>query len=349
MNLRAGTSNGIVRTNGRADSLLALTKSMTDSKEQYTLGYGAAATAMMAGRTAEGHAAFLVSHLQTGMKVLDCGCGPGSVTLGLATIVAPGEAVGTDLEESQLEVGSKAAAQRGIGNARFEIADAYQLPFADESFDAVFISAVLGNCESQRGLREAYRVLKPGGVIGVKEFDHSGDLIYPLDDDLAAGLDLYNRLRRHNGHDPESGRKVLSLLEQSGFRNASMRATYETFTGSAVLTQFGGLYGALISEAFATPLQELGWATAAEMDRIAQGWRDILSGAVYALAVKDWREVSTNQMIRKIASFPVFEVVRNCRQRVRHVLTAHPDEGSRKIWRTRRCCFVREDAGVEML
>jgi ubiquinone/menaquinone biosynthesis C-methylase UbiE len=259
---------------------------MIDNKEQYTLGYGAAATAMMAGRTAEGHAAFFVSHLQPGMKVLDCGCGPGSVTLGLATIVAPGEAVGTDLEESQLEVGRKAAAQRGIGNARFEIADAYQLPFADESFDAIFISAVLGNLrEPARGLREAYRVLKPGGVIGVKEFDHSGDLVHPLDDDLAAGLELYNRLRRHNGHDPESGRKVLSMLEQCGFHNASMRATYETFTSTAVLTQFGGLYAALISEAFAAPLQELGWATAAEIDRVVQSWRNFAKhpGAVYAL------------------------------------------------------------------
>ena len=250
------------------------------------MGYGPAATAMMAGRTAQHHAAFLLPHLKPGMKVLDCGCGPGTITLGLAEVVAPGVAIGTDLEESQLELGRKAAAKRGIKNARFEVASAYELPFADASLDAVFISAVLGNLrEPLRGLGEAYRVLKPGGVIGVKEFDHGGDLLHPAEPDLVESLNLYNRLRRHYGHDPESGRKVLGLLVQAGFRNAGVMATYETFSGAEVLPQFGGGYAALISEAFAEPLQRLGWVTPEAMQRIIRAWQDFAMkpGALYAL------------------------------------------------------------------
>jgi ubiquinone/menaquinone biosynthesis C-methylase UbiE len=259
---------------------------MSDAREQYTMGYGPAATAMMASRTARRHAAFLVSHLKPGMKVLDCGCGPGSITLGLAEIVSPGEAVGTDLEESQLELGRAAAAKRQISNARFQVASAYELPFADESFDAVFISAVLGNLrEPLRGLAEAYRILKPDGVIGVKEFDHGGDLLYPLESDLAAGLNLYYRLRRHYGHDPESGRKVRGLLEQAGFRNVNLTATYETYSGADVLPQFGRGYAALISEAFAEPLQRLGWVTPEVMHQIIRAWQEFPTkpGAFYAL------------------------------------------------------------------
>jgi len=129
-------------------------------------------------RTAQSHAAFFLPQLKPGMSVLDCGCGPGTITLGLAALVAPGQVVGTEIEDSHVALARENAAKLNVPNARFEAADIYALPFADASFDAVFISAVLGNLrEPIRGLREAYRVLKPGGVIGVKEFDHGGDLI----------------------------------------------------------------------------------------------------------------------------------------------------------------------------
>jgi ubiquinone/menaquinone biosynthesis C-methylase UbiE len=62
---------------------------MTDEREQYTMGYGNASTLIMSMRTAERHATFFIPHLHSGMKVLDCGCGPGTITLGLAKIVAP--------------------------------------------------------------------------------------------------------------------------------------------------------------------------------------------------------------------------------------------------------------------
>jgi ubiquinone/menaquinone biosynthesis C-methylase UbiE len=241
----------------------------------------------MAARTAEGHAAFLLPHLKPGMKVLDCGCGPGSVTLGLAQSVAPGEVIGTDLEQSQLAIGRKAAAASGVSNVRFEAANIYELPFADGSFDAVLISAVLGNLtDPLGGLNEAYRVLKPGGVIGVKEFDHGGDLLFPADPDLLKGIEMYVRLRRHNGHDPESGRKILGRLQQTGFHNATMTATYENYTGPQVLSQVGGVTAMLVTEAFANQFQNLGWASADEVDRMTEAWREFSakSGAFYAVA-----------------------------------------------------------------
>lgn len=255
------------------------------------MGYGPASTAMMANRTAQRHAAFLLPHLKPGMKVLDCGCGPGSLTLGLAEIVAPGEVVGTDLEESQVDLGRKEAARREITNARFERADIYELPFEDDSFDAIFISAVLGNLrEPLRGLNEARRVLKSGGVIGVKEFDHGGDLLHPSEPDLVKGLDLYHRLRRHNGHDPEGGRKVLGFLQQAGFRDSTATATYETFSGPQVLQQVGGVFALLVNEAFAEPFKRFGWATPEAVQRMTLAWREFprKPGAFYALA---WCEV----------------------------------------------------------
>jgi ubiquinone/menaquinone biosynthesis C-methylase UbiE len=146
---------------------------MTNEREQYTMGYGPAATAIMARRTAQSHAAFFLPHLKPGMSLLDCGCGPGTITLSFAELVAPGQVVGTEIEALHVALARENAANSNVSNVRFETADIYGLPFEDASFDAVFISAVLSNLrEPIRGLREAYRVLRPGGVIGIKEFDH---------------------------------------------------------------------------------------------------------------------------------------------------------------------------------
>ena len=137
---------------------------MRKDREQYTMGYGPAATAMMATRTAQGHAAFFLPHLTPGMRLLDCGCGPGTISLGFAEVVAPGHVVGTEIEAAQVALAREHAATRHVANASFEVADIYALPFEDASFDAVFLSAVLGNLQDPvRGLRETYRVLKPGG------------------------------------------------------------------------------------------------------------------------------------------------------------------------------------------
>src|SRR5262245_892986 len=93
-------------------------------------------------RTAEKQAAFFLPHLRSGMKLLDCGCGPGSITLGLAAAVARGEVVGVDLDSEKIAQAQGSAAKALVTNLRFETADIYALPFPDASFDAVFSHAV---------------------------------------------------------------------------------------------------------------------------------------------------------------------------------------------------------------
>ena len=52
-------------------------------------------------RTVATSAGFLVPYLRSGMRLLDCGCGPGSITVGLAEVVAPGETIGYDIERDR--------------------------------------------------------------------------------------------------------------------------------------------------------------------------------------------------------------------------------------------------------
>jgi len=75
----------------------------TDVPEVYTGPYGGPTYRVQARRTAERAAPFLLPHLRPGMRLLDCGVGPGTITFGLAQAVAPGEVVGIDLEATEVE------------------------------------------------------------------------------------------------------------------------------------------------------------------------------------------------------------------------------------------------------
>src|SRR5262245_3152668 len=88
-------------------------------------------------------AAFLAPHLRAGMRLLDCGCGPGSITVDLAQAVAPGEVIGIDLRGDALAQGRALARERKIANVTFQTASVYQLPYPDSSFDAAFACPVL--------------------------------------------------------------------------------------------------------------------------------------------------------------------------------------------------------------
>jgi ubiquinone/menaquinone biosynthesis C-methylase UbiE len=102
----------------------------TTPRESYTHASDETATQHFATRTAARQAAFFLPYLQSGMRLLDCGCGPGTITLGLAEVVAPGEVIGIDIGAAQIEDARLAAARREITNLRFEVASVYELPFA---------------------------------------------------------------------------------------------------------------------------------------------------------------------------------------------------------------------------
>jgi SAM-dependent methyltransferase len=81
--------------------------------EQYTPGYSANATAFMAARSFGSHGEFIRPYLKPGMKVLDCGCGPGAISIGLAEAVGlDGHVTGIDFGELQIAVAKSRAAPK---------------------------------------------------------------------------------------------------------------------------------------------------------------------------------------------------------------------------------------------
>jgi ubiquinone/menaquinone biosynthesis C-methylase UbiE len=89
-------------------------------------------------RTAYQQAAFVLPHLRPSISLLDIGCGPGTITLGLAETVAPGYVIGIDYDAAHVEEAKARAEERGMTNVTFQLANALSLPFGDGTFDAVF-------------------------------------------------------------------------------------------------------------------------------------------------------------------------------------------------------------------
>jgi ubiquinone/menaquinone biosynthesis C-methylase UbiE len=122
--------------------------------------------------------------IRPGERVLEIGCGAGGALVALARAVGPaGWVVGLDLSPGMIR--QARARLRGAGPARrteLVVADACAVPFADASFDAVFMAFTLelfDTPEIPLVLAECRRVLRPGGRVGVVSLSRSAPVRWP--------------------------------------------------------------------------------------------------------------------------------------------------------------------------
>jgi ubiquinone/menaquinone biosynthesis C-methylase UbiE len=225
--------------------------------------------AELALRTAAEEGAFFLPHLRAGMRVLDLGCGPGSITLGLAEAVAPGEVVGVEFQPAQVAQAQALSAARGVMNVRFEVADVYRLPVPDGSFDAVFAHAVLMHLrEPVRALVEVRRVLRPGGIVGVRDSDWGGRIHAPATRLLEQWYALTVRVRQLNGGDPFMGRHHRRLLLEAGFARAE--ATVSVWSdGTPEKTRRGASFLKAQLQGFAPTALSEGWMDQTTVEGVA--------------------------------------------------------------------------------
>jgi SAM-dependent methyltransferase len=173
-------------------------------------------------------------HLVPGVRVLDCGCGGGGLTIQIAERVSPGRVVGIDNRPEQFVRGIEVAKARGLTNLEFLAGDIRCLTFPPETFDVVFMHAVLYHlAERDRVLSEALRVLRPGGVLLTRDSDHGADLIHPSIPALRAALDVAARLVSARGGDPYLGHALRAVLRAAGFIDVEATGSFDHYGSEA--------------------------------------------------------------------------------------------------------------------
>ena len=250
---------------------------MSTRQDVYTHGHHESVLRSHRWRTAENSAAYLLPALVPGTSLLDVGCGPGSVTIDLAARVAPGVVVGVDRSEAVVEIARSAAADAGRTNTTFEVGDAYELPFDDDSFDVVHAHQVLQHLTDPiAALREMRRVAKPGGLVAVRDSDYSAMTWYPPSAGLEEWNALYHEVTEANGAEADAGRRLLSWVREAGFDPAGIvpSAGVWCYATPQDRTWWAGLWAErAVASNFAQQAIEHGLADEVALEELADAWR----------------------------------------------------------------------------
>jgi ubiquinone/menaquinone biosynthesis C-methylase UbiE len=238
------------------------------SREQYSGGYSPLIINQFKLRSLAHQGAFLMPYLKPDMKVLDCGCGPGSMTLDIAKLVKPGHVCGIDSSPIQIEQALSLQKERSITNAEFFAASAYQLPYPDNTFDVVFAHAVLYHLQKPKdALSEFRRVLKPNGLVALRDACHTGDMMIPETPCLTAAWESIDRVFTYQGGDINFGSQHHQILLDTGFSNISIGCTYDMFSTGVEKKSIQSYWVGFLADDHRRLILDQGWCTERELEQ----------------------------------------------------------------------------------
>ncbi|KAH8118567.1 UbiE family methyltransferase [Phellopilus nigrolimitatus] len=199
---------------------------MSSKPVVYIHGHASSVLRSHSSRTAANSAAYLLDSLKPDMHILDVGCGPGTITIDLAKRVPKGQVVGLEPGPDVLGQARANAAEHGVDNVKFDVGNVQALAYLDNTFDVVHAHQVLQYVgDPIQALREMRRVTKPGGIVAVREADFSTMAWYPELEGLSEWEELYRRVARGNGGEPNAGRRLHAWARQAGFTRDSITAS----------------------------------------------------------------------------------------------------------------------------
>ena len=256
-------------------------------QEKYTHGHHESVVAAHSARRASETAAFVLPELKSPMRLLDFGCGPGTITIDLAEHLLPnGSVLGIDNSKKVITQARNLAAELGIKNIEFEVRNIYETGYSSASFDAVYGHQVLQHLSDPvKALKEAWRVLKSGGICGVREVDWGASAVFPSDQRLCKFFDVYNKVAKRNGGDAFAGRRLKQWFINAGFIDPTITTSTWTFAEQNALKWWGGQWAdRILNSEIGEQAIEYGFANQQELKEISQGWLDWLEaeGAFFA-------------------------------------------------------------------
>ena len=241
----------------------------------YTHGHQPAVVAQHARRTAEDCAAFARHVIEPDARILDVGCGPASITVGLARWAERGHVTGIEVTDEILETAAATVAEAEVDNVTLANESVYKLPYGDATFDVAYAHQVCQHLSDPvLAIAEMARVVRPGGWVAVRDSDYSTMRGYPSSTEITRWREVYRQVCRHNDAEPDAGRHLFSWFRAAGLPEVAMSASVWQFWTPDTRRNWGYSWAdRCLNTSFARQAVEYGYATSDEMEQIAAGWR----------------------------------------------------------------------------
>lgn len=166
---------------------------------------------------------FLASDLTCARRILDVGCGSGTIAAAVARRAPASELIAVDISSDRID--ATTAALSGLANASAERADACEVPFEDGRFNLVYCRLLLQFLpDRQAAVRQMARVCAPGGIVLLQDLD--GQLLwhYPMDPGFMNDIEQIVAELGRLGFDPFVGRKLHYLAKSAGLQKVDVDA-----------------------------------------------------------------------------------------------------------------------------
>jgi ubiquinone/menaquinone biosynthesis C-methylase UbiE len=170
------------------------------------------------------------ANIQPGQRVLDLGCGTGTLTILVKLLYPSANVVGLDGDPQVLEIANSKAVKAGI-DISFDHGMAYRLPYPDGSFDRVLSSLVIHHLareDKQRTMVEVYRCLRPAGEFHIVDFDKPRGVYGALASHI---------IRRMERADDNIAGLLPEMTRAAGFSNVGEQGHLTTIFGTLSLYQ----------------------------------------------------------------------------------------------------------------
>ena len=241
--------------------------------DRYTHGHHESVVQSHARRRAEVEAWFLLPRLERGMRLLDVGCGPGTITVGLARAVPEGSVIGLDAADAVLEQAREHAASQGVSNLQFAAGDVYALEFADASFDVVYANQLLQHLtDPVAAIGEMRRVLRPGGLLAVRDADYATMCPHPKFAEFDDWNRLYHDVAYRNQAEPDAGRTLAAWVRAGGLAELEIHPNVAAMDGEEARIWGRTWSQRILHSGIADQALEYGLAEQHDLQVLSDGW-----------------------------------------------------------------------------
>ncbi|SPO03215.1 related to ubiE/COQ5 methyltransferase [Cephalotrichum gorgonifer] len=245
----------------------------------YVHGHSPAVLSAHGRRTVKGFTPYVIPYVKPDFSVLDVGCGPGSISADLATMVPVGRVTCFDASEVAVETARALFEARDLRNGDFVAGDVAKLPFPDGSFDLVHAHQVVIHLEDpDAAMREMKRVLKTGGILACKDMILSSTAYYPALPCMDAWVKALVSTMRVASCDPDMGARLKGLALDAGFEAGNVKCSVGSWCFSE--PEDVEWWGTSVADRMAEEselrkrVEKVGSLTDLEMDAGVKAWRE---------------------------------------------------------------------------